>query len=89
MCRDAATGLLWMAGAFGCQTEHYDVSMRCAERALLPAVVRGVGKTPVADGFACREQIRQGTGQPCLHVAELLDNALSGNRQPDRSKEQQ
>jgi len=66
-------GCCGMAGAFGFEGRHYEVSMRCAERALLPAVTRAPDDvTLVADGFSCREQIRQATGRAPLHVAELL-----------------
>lgn len=70
-------GCCGMAGAFGFQTANYDVSMRCAERALLPAVTRAAADTVlVADGFSCREQIRQGSDRTPLHLAELLAQAL-------------
>jgi FAD/FMN-containing dehydrogenase/Fe-S oxidoreductase len=66
-------GCCGMAGAFGFEKGHYEVSMACAERALLPAV-REVHPEEIvlADGFSCREQIRQATGQRALHLAELL-----------------
>ena len=63
-----------MAGAFGFEREHFDVSLRCGERVLLPAVRSAAPDTLiVADGFSCREQIRQATGRRALHLAELLD----------------
>jgi Fe-S oxidoreductase len=65
-----------MAGAFGFEREHYDVSMRLAERALLPAVrAAASGTLLVADGFSCREQVRQSTGRLPLHLAEVLAGA--------------
>ena len=71
-------GCCGMAGAFGFERgEHYDVSMRCAERALLPEVRRASLETLViADGFSCREQIRQGTAREALHLAEVLRMAM-------------
>ncbi len=71
-------GCCGMAGAFGFERgEHYDVSIRCAERALLPEVRRASLETLViADGFSCREQIRQGTGREALHLAEILRTAM-------------
>jgi Fe-S oxidoreductase len=70
-------GCCGMAGAFGFEKEHYDVSIRCGERVLLPAVRRAAPDTLiVADGFSCREQIEQGTGRQALHVAEVLAMAL-------------
>ncbi len=72
-------GCCGMAGAFGFERgEHYDVSMRCAEKALLPEVRRASPETLViADGFSCREQIRQGTSREALHLAQVLRMAMS------------
>jgi len=71
-------GCCGMAGAFGFERgDHSDVSMRCAERALLPEVRRASLETLViADGFSCREQIRQGTAREALHLAEILRMAM-------------
>ncbi|MBF5046499.1 FAD-binding oxidoreductase [Aggregicoccus sp. 17bor-14] len=70
-----------MAGAFGFEAGHYDVSQRCGERHLLPAVRHaGADALVVADGFSCREQIAQGTGRKALHLAQVLRLALSGAR---------
>ncbi len=70
-------GCCGMAGAFGFEREHYDVSIRAGERVLLPAV-RAADPTTliVADGFSCREQIEQQTGRRTLHLAEVLQQAL-------------
>jgi Fe-S oxidoreductase len=71
------TGCCGMAGAFGYEPAHYDISMRMAEAALLPAVrVASPATWIVADGFSCRHQIRDGTGRDALHVAQLLARAL-------------
>jgi Fe-S oxidoreductase len=66
-----------MAGAFGYEAEHYDVSMKMAERSLLPAV-RGAPADAliVADGTSCRHQIEDGTGRAAVHVAPVLEAAL-------------
>jgi Fe-S oxidoreductase/FAD/FMN-containing dehydrogenase len=66
-----------MAGAFGYDARHYDVSMAMAEAALLPAV-RGAGADTVvvADGTSCRHQIRDGAGREAWHVARVLAAAL-------------
>ncbi len=71
------SGCCGMAGAFGFEPEHYDLSMKVGERVLLPAV-RAAGEDThvVADGFSCREQIRQGTGRRALHLAELIAKAI-------------
>ncbi|HJW55625.1 MAG TPA: FAD-binding and (Fe-S)-binding domain-containing protein [Burkholderiaceae bacterium] len=66
-------GCCGMAGSFGFERDKYEVSMRCAERVLLPAI-RGAGPDTliVADGFSCREQITQATDARPLHLAQLL-----------------
>src|SRR5204863_2918258 len=65
------TGCCGMAGSFGFEREHYDVSKACGERALLPAIEREPADTVLlADGFSCREQIRQGTGREAIHFAQ-------------------
>jgi Fe-S oxidoreductase len=67
-----------MAGAFGYETKHYDVSMRMAERSLLPAV-RGAPADAliVADGTSCRHQIEDGAQRSAVHVATVLESALA------------
>jgi FAD/FMN-containing dehydrogenase/Fe-S oxidoreductase len=71
------SGCCGMAGAFGFESGHYDISMKIGERVLLPAVREADPSTPVvADGFSCREQIRQGAGRRAWHLAELIERAL-------------
>jgi Fe-S oxidoreductase len=67
-----------MAGGFGYEARHYDISMQMAEASLLPAV-RNAGRKAliVADGFSCRHQIRDGTRRRPLHVAQALERALA------------
>jgi Fe-S oxidoreductase len=66
-----------MAGAFGYQTETYDVSMAMGELTLFPAVRNAdADSVIVADGFSCRHQIEHGTARKPLHVAEVLAGAL-------------
>ena len=70
------SGCCGMAGAFGFEREHYDVSRACAERVLAPAVRDAPADALiVADGFSCREQVRQETGRHAVHLAELLRDA--------------
>jgi Fe-S oxidoreductase len=70
-------GCCGMAGSFGFEAHKYEVSMRCAERALLPAVRAAAGDALViADGYSCREQIVQGSGRAVQHLAEVLRSAL-------------
>jgi Fe-S oxidoreductase len=67
------SGCCGLAGNFGFERGHYDVSMACAERVLLPAVRSADESTVVlADGFSCRTQIAQGSGRRARHLAELL-----------------
>jgi Fe-S oxidoreductase len=66
-------GCCGMAGAFGFEKDHYDVSMQCGERLLLPKIREAAADTLiVANGFSCREQIEQATGRRVFHLAELL-----------------
>jgi FAD/FMN-containing dehydrogenase/Fe-S oxidoreductase len=66
-----------MAGMFGYEAEHYDVSMRMAERDLLPAVrAADADVLVVADGMSCKHQIAHGAGRRSLHVAEVYAAAL-------------
>jgi len=68
-----------MAGAFGYQAETLGTSLAMGELALLPRVrAAEVDTLIVADGFSCRHQISYGTNRTALHVAEVLDLALSG-----------
>ena len=66
-------GCCGLAGSWGFEAGHYDVSVACGEHALLPAV-RGASSdtTIVADGFSCRTQIEQQTGRRVLHLAQAL-----------------
>lgn len=69
-------GCCGMAGS-GFEREHYDISMRIGERALLPAVRRAAPDTLiVADGFSWREQVVQATGRRPLHLAQVLAMSL-------------
>jgi len=71
------TSCCGMAGSFGYEAEHYDVSMKMAELSLLPAVRNSSGETLlVADGTSCRHQIADGSGRAAIHVARLLEQAL-------------
>jgi Fe-S oxidoreductase len=66
-----------MAGSFGYEAEHYEVSVQMAEAALLPALrASPTDALVVADGTSCRAQIRDGVGREALHVARVLDLAL-------------
>jgi Fe-S oxidoreductase len=77
------TGCCGMAGAFGFERAHYDVSMTVGERVLLPAV-RAADPTTivVADGFSCREQVAQTTDRQALHPAQVIKMALDDRETP-------
>jgi FAD/FMN-containing dehydrogenase/Fe-S oxidoreductase len=80
-------GCCGMAGSFGFEKEHYEISMKIGERALLPAVRQAApDDLIIADGFSCREQIRQATGRVPQHLAEVIRDAL--NAQETRSASQ-
>ncbi|MFL5271241.1 MAG: FAD-binding and (Fe-S)-binding domain-containing protein [Anaeromyxobacteraceae bacterium] len=66
-----------MAGAFGYQVEHHDISMKMAEESLLPAVRAASADTVVvADGTSCRHQIKDGAAREAVHVAAVLHAAI-------------
>jgi len=67
-----------MAGSFGYDAEHYDVSIKMAESSLLPKV-REAGKDTliIADGTSCRHQIHDGAQREAIHVARVLADALA------------
>jgi FAD/FMN-containing dehydrogenase/Fe-S oxidoreductase len=71
-------GCCGLAGNFGVELGHYDVSVAVAEHALLPAV-RAAGERAVvlADGFSCRTQLQDLAGVQAVHLAELLASPTS------------
>src|SRR5205823_4090360 len=72
-------GCCGMAGSFGFEKDHYDVSIKCGERVLLPAMRAAARDTLIiADGFSCREQIAQMTDRQALHLAQVIQMALRG-----------
>jgi Fe-S oxidoreductase len=74
---EAVGGCCGLAGNFGVERGHYDVSVAVAETALLPAVrAAGGGATVLADGFSCRTQLDQLAGVQGTHLAELLAGRL-------------
>ncbi|GAA1043728.1 FAD-binding and (Fe-S)-binding domain-containing protein [Streptomyces murinus] len=78
-------GCCGLAGNFGFERGHHEVSMAVAEQGVLPAV-RGAAPDSLvlADGFSCRTQIEEGgTGRRALHLAEALAFALDGNLPSD------
>jgi len=66
-----------MAGSFGYEAEHYEVSMQMGELSLFPAIKEANNDSLiVADGTSCRSQIQHGTSKEALHVARVLQMAL-------------
>ena len=71
------SGCCGMAGSFGYEKEHYDLSMQISELVLLPAVRKQPADTIIAaPGTSCRHQIKDGTGRKALHPVEILFEAL-------------
>ncbi len=71
------SGCCGMAGSFGYEKEHYDLSMQIGELVLFPTVRKQAEETIIAaPGTSCRHQIHDGTGRKALHPAEILWEAL-------------
>jgi Fe-S oxidoreductase len=72
------SGCCGMAGSFGYEKEHYEISMKIGELVLFPAI-RKLEKNVIvaAPGTSCRHQIKDGTGVHALHPVEVLYNALA------------
>ncbi|WP_273886830.1 FAD-binding and (Fe-S)-binding domain-containing protein [Rubrobacter naiadicus] len=86
------SGCCGLAGSFGFERDHYDISMRIGERRLLPAVREAGGETLlIADGFSCKTQVEQGTDRRPLHLAQVIKMALDhgeegpGGAYPERA----
>lgn len=72
-----SSGCCGMAGSFGYETEHYDVSQQIGELILFPEVRKANTQTIIAaSGTSCRHQIKDGTGKIALHPVEILWEAL-------------
>jgi FAD/FMN-containing dehydrogenase/Fe-S oxidoreductase len=75
--KEVDSGCCGMAGSFGYEKEHYEISMQMAERKLLPAVRAQKEETLIAaSGFSCRHQVHHGSGRTVLHPVEILRQAL-------------
>ncbi|WP_435154863.1 FAD-binding and (Fe-S)-binding domain-containing protein [Amycolatopsis sacchari] len=71
------SGCCGLAGNFGFERGHYDVSVAVAEDRMLPAIRAASEDTVVvSDGFSCRTQIAQQSGRRAVHLAQLIRNAL-------------
>jgi FAD/FMN-containing dehydrogenase/Fe-S oxidoreductase len=75
------SGCCGLAGNFGFERGHYDVSIACAEDRLLPAIREAAPDTAViSDGFSCRTQIGQESDRTAVHLAQLIGRALAAER---------
>lgn len=70
------SGCCGMAGSFGFEKEHYDISMAIGQRRLFPAVENRPDAILVAPGVSCRQQVEHATGRRALHPAEALWQAV-------------
>jgi Fe-S oxidoreductase len=71
--KEIDSGCCGMAGSFGYEKEHYDMSMKVGEQRLFPAIrSRENGAAVIACGFSCRHQIADATGVKPLHWVETV-----------------
>jgi Fe-S oxidoreductase len=71
------SGCCGMAGSFGYEKEHYELSMQIGELVLLPSVRQQPETTIIAaPGTSCRHQIKDGAQKTALHPVEILYDAL-------------
>ncbi len=71
------SGCCGMAGSFGYEKEHFEVSMAIGEQTLFPAVRKASAKTIIAaPGTSCRHQIYDGTGKKAIHPVQIMADAL-------------
>jgi FAD/FMN-containing dehydrogenase/Fe-S oxidoreductase len=76
------SGCCGMAGAFGFDRDKYPISMAAGERVLLPAVrAADAGTLVIANGFSCQEQILQGSARQPVHLAQVLAQGFTSERQ--------
>jgi len=75
--KEIPSGCCGMAGSFGYEKEHYELSMKVGELVLFPAVRKASAeKIIAAPGTSCRHQIKDGTGKIALHPIQIMFNAL-------------
>ena len=89
--RETSAGCCGMAGSFGYEREHYDLSMQIGGMKLFPEVTAAAegGAVVVAPGFSCRTQVRDGTGAAAVHPAVFLAASLDsdGTRAPRMARD--
>jgi Fe-S oxidoreductase len=75
--QEVPSGCCGMAGSFGYEKEHYDLSMKIGNLVLFPALMRlDDGVAVAAPGTSCRHHIFDGTGKKALHPVEILFEAI-------------
>lgn len=78
MVETIPSGCCGMAGSFGFEKEHFDLSQQIGELVLFPAIRRQAPDVLIAaPGTSCRHQVHDGTGKTALHPVEILYNALA------------
>lgn len=82
------TGCCGMAGNWGYEPGHAELSFELGERELFPAIrERSAGELVLADGYSCRTHIEQGTGERGMHLAEVLELSIAlGNHRDESDK---
>ena len=71
------SGCCGMAGSFGLESEHYDISMKIGEQSLFPSIRKQEGEfTVVTEGASCRHQIEDGAGVKAKHLVEVLAESI-------------
>ena len=82
--REIDSGCCGMAGSFGYEREHYEISRAIGEHGLFPAIrEKPSGTIVVAPGFSCRHQIQHFTGTAAVSPAVLLESLLMGGVRGD------
>jgi len=77
MVEEIKSGCCGMAGAFGYEKDHYELSMKIGELVLFPEVRKSAPEDLIAaPGTSCRQQIKDGTGTKTFHPIEILFDAL-------------
>ena len=77
LVKELKTGCCGMAGSFGYEKEHYDLSMQIGELVLFPEVRKSADSVIIAaPGTSCRHHIKDGTGRSALHPVEVMYEAL-------------
>ena len=77
MCSSIAAGCCGMAGSFGYEAEHVDISRAIANERLVPALLKHPDADIGISGISCRHQIEAETSRPARHLAEILAESLS------------